>query len=94
MLCNQVIHRHRNTAETMIVIRGSVKELLYDDNGNLINEYIMTPQGEYPMIQIEAGQWHSLEVLEPHTIIFEGKDGAYEPLTNNDILPTNKYKNV
>lgn len=80
------IHRHRNTTETMIIIRGSVKELLYDDNGNLTNEYIMTPQGECPMIQIEVDQWHSLEVLEPNTIIFEAKDGAYEPLTDEDIL--------
>lgn len=80
------IHRHRHTAETMIVIRGSVKELLYDDNGNLTNEYIMTPQGEYPMIQIETGQWHSLEVVEDGTVIFEAKDGAYEPLTDEDIL--------
>lgn len=80
------IHRHRNTTETMIVIRGSVKELLYDDNGNLTNEYIMAPQGEYPMIQVESGQWHSLEVLEDGTVIFEAKDGEYKPLTDEDIL--------
>lgn len=55
------IHRHRNTAETMIVIRGSVKELLYDDNGNFTSEYIMTPQSEYPMIQIEVGQYSRLK---------------------------------
>lgn len=49
------------------------------------------PEGEsneptIPIVQIEAGQWHSLEVLEEGTVIFEAKDGAYEPLSNNDIM--------
>ena len=38
------------------------------------------------MVQIEAGQWHSLEVLESGTIIFEAKDGKYEPLGEEDIM--------
>ena len=37
------------------------------------------------MVQIEAGQWHSLEVLEKGTVIFEAKDGAYKPLDHDDI---------
>ena len=39
-----------------------------------------------PMVQIEVGQWHSLEVLEEGTIIFEAKDGAYTALTDDDII--------
>lgn len=38
------------------------------------------------MIHIEKFQWHSLEVLEEETIIFEAKDGAYKPLNENDIM--------
>ena len=49
-----------------------------------------SPEGEFneptiPMVQIENGQWHSLEVLEEGTVIFEAKDGCYEPLTEIDI---------
>lgn len=39
-----------------------------------------------PMVQIEAGRWHSLEVVESGTVIFEAKDRAYEPLTEDDVL--------
>ena len=80
------IHRHRNTSETIVMVRGKLIERFYDDKGNLTDEFVMEPCGEYPMVQIEAGQWHSLEVLESGTIIFEAKDGKYMPLGEEDIL--------
>ena len=80
------IHRHRNTSETMVIVRGKLIERFYDDNGNITDEFVMEPCGQYAMVQIEAGQWHSLEVLEEGTVILEAKDGAYEPLSEEDIL--------
>ena len=38
------------------------------------------------MVQVEAGQWHSLEVLEKGTVAFEAKDGKYEPIQEKDIM--------
>ena len=63
------IHRHRNTAETMVMVRGKLIERFYDDNGNINEEFVMEPCGQYPMVQIDAGQWHSLEILEEGTVI-------------------------
>lgn len=80
------IHRHRNTSETMVMVRGKLIERLYDNAGNLTDEFVMEPCGEYPIIQIEAGLWHSLEVLESGTVIFEAKDGKYMPLGEEDII--------
>lgn len=79
------IHRHRNTSETMVMVRGKLIERFYDDNGNITDEFVMEPCGQYPMVQIDKGQWHSLEVLSSGTVIFEAKDGTYEPLSNIDI---------
>ena len=80
------IHRHRNTSETMVMVRGKLIERFYDDDGNITDEFLMDPCGQYPMVQIEVGRWHSLEVLEEGTVIFEAKDGAYEPLKPEDII--------
>lgn len=80
------IHRHRNTSETMVMVRGKLIERFYDDSGNLTDEFVMESCGEYPMIQIEAGLWHSLEVLESGTVIFEAKDGKYMPLSEEDMM--------
>lgn len=80
------IHRHKNTSETMIVVRGKLIERLYDDTGKMTDEFMMDSCGEYTMIQIPAGKWHSLEVLESGTVIFEAKDGVYMPLIEDDIM--------
>ena len=80
------IHRHKNTSETMVMVRGKLIERFYDDDGNIAEEFVMEPCGKYAMVQIEVGRWHSLEVIEKGTVIFEAKDGAYEPLTEEDII--------
>ena len=80
------IHRHRNSSETMIVIKGSLKEYFYDDHGNVTGEWICAPNTNCIGLNIPAGQWHNLECLESGTVLFEAKDGAWTPLEGIDIL--------
>ena len=80
------IHRHRQTSETVVIVRGSLIERFYDEKGNITEEVLMVPGGENPVVQVEKGRWHSLECLEPNTVLFESKDGAYEPLPEEDIM--------
>jgi len=80
------IHRHRHSSETMIVIKGSLKEIFYDDNGNVIGEWVCAPNTNCIGMNIPAGQWHNLVCLEPGTVLFEAKDGAWEPLSGEDVL--------
>lgn len=80
------IHRHRKTSETICMVRGKMVMRLYDDKGNIADEFVMEPRGEHPMVQIEAGQWHLLEVLEEGTVVSEAKDGKYEPVQDEDIM--------
>lgn len=80
------IHRHNHTAETYIVLRGCINVTFYNDNKTIIEKHLVTPsQGIYG-VHIPAGQWHTLEVLENGTVIFEVKDGPYAPLGKEDIL--------
>ena len=80
------IHRHTHTAETYIVLRGSINVLFYDNNKNLVNQYLVNPKEEVYGVHIPSGQWHTLEVMETGTVIFEVKDGPYAPLGEEDIL--------
>ena len=80
------IHRHPSTAETVIIVRGKVKEILFDECGNVAQEILMEVGGDCPVLQIPAGQWHSIEALESGTVIFEAKDGAFAPLREEDIF--------
>ena len=38
------------------------------------------------VVNVPIGQWHSLKSLENGTVLFECKDGAYEPLGEEDML--------
>ena len=80
------IHRHRHTAETYIVLRGSLQVLFYNSDSVLIDSATLQPQEGNYGIHIPAGQWHTLEVLESGTVIFEVKEGPYQPLTGEDVL--------
>lgn len=82
------IHRHRNSSETVVVLRGKVKWLFYDDNGNLTNSFIVEAGGNLCGLNVPKGQWHSLECLESGSVIFDAKDGAWEPLSEEDIIET------
>lgn len=80
------VHRHRNTSETYILIRGAIRVLLYDDNKTLINSYEISDKNDNFGFHIPKGQWHTLEVLKSGTVIFEVKEGPYAPLSDEDIL--------
>lgn len=78
------IHRHKETSETCVCIRGHFEEYFYDENGNLTDTIDMVPGGV--VLNIEAGQWHSLKCLESETVLLEAKDGAYRPLDRDEIM--------
>ena len=78
------IHRHKGSSESCVCIRGHFEEYFYDENGNLTDTIDMVPGG--PILNIEKGQWHSLKCLESGTVLFEAKDGAYQPLSPEDIM--------
>ena len=80
------IHRHRGSTETIIVLRGKVVQHYYDDNGNKTASYELAPKSSQVGMSVPVGQWHALESLEEGSIIFECKDGAFQPLSAEDIL--------
>lgn len=84
------IHRHKNTAETYILLTGSLKIYFYSNNKEL-TEIIELNQNKGNFgVDIPAGHWHTIEVLESRTVIFETKDGPYIPLDSDDIMEINK----
>ena len=90
------IHRHTKSSETTAVLRGSIRqnfyELVEDDSNNgkphlkLSESVIISANGPCPIYVVPQGMWHNTECLESGTILFEAKDGRYEPLAEKDIL--------
>jgi len=80
------IHRHRNSSETVAILRGRAVQWLYDEEGKVVEKVLLEVGGDIPAMNVEKGQWHRLECLESGTVILEMKDGAYEPISLEDIL--------
>ena len=81
------IHRHQNTSETVVVLRGKVVEEYYDELELICSAtYEISPEGPIHALNIPAGTWHTLRSLESGTVILEVKDGVYEPIQECDIL--------
>ena len=75
------IHRHESTSETVVCLCGRLEELIYEEmsDGTFqeVSRNLLSPSEGLYGIQIPAGAWHTIQVLEP-SVIFEAKDGAYK----------------
>jgi len=81
------IHRHRKTSETVVVLRGRLVWEFYDELERICTDYIeLTPNGQVVALNVPAGQWHTVKALESGSVILECKEGAYEPLQDEDVL--------
>ena len=80
------IHRHRHSSEVVVVLRGKVKWVYYNDKKDVTATYIVAPGSDLVGLSVPIGQWHSLECLESGTVIFESKVGAYEPMREKDVM--------
>lgn len=91
-------HRHLDPAkdETMVVLRGALGLVVFDDAGHVVRtEKVGTP-GALPSgraggtvlgIDIPHGTWHTVFALEPGTVFLEAKSGPYLALTDAERAP-------
>ena len=80
------IHRHHASSETVVLLRGKIRWMFYDENGNETENVVLDANEELRMLNVEKGRWHSLECLESGSVLFEAKDGPYHPLEENEIM--------
>ena len=80
------IHRHRKSSETVVCLRGHLRELYYGDSGEVTEVIDLAPNSDCVALNIPIGQWHTVEVLESGTVILEVKDGAYEAIGEEDVM--------
>lgn len=80
------IARHPYSSETLIMLRGRLRVLIYDDNKNIIEDVVIAPNTENIGYHIPKGTWHKVESLEEGTVCFETREGPYAPVAECDIL--------
>lgn len=85
-------HRHirdddRNGFECFFVLQGEVGILLFDERGEIGEAIPLKAGGPNYGIELAEGQFHTLVAIAPNTVIFELKEGPYDPATDKEFLP-------
>ena len=80
------IHRHHASSETVVVLRGKIEWIFYDNDGNETERVMLDANGEPRMLNVERDRCHSLVCLEEGSVLYESKDGGYHPLEEDEIL--------
>ena len=80
------IHRHRGSSETVVCLRGHLREIFYNDDREVTEVIDLAPGSDCVALNIPVGQWHTVEVVESGTVILECKDGGYVPAGPEDVM--------
>lgn len=80
------IHKHPTKDETFVILRGKVRVTIHNDDGSIIEDYVLCPDEGRHGVNITKGVWHKLECLEENSVIFECKEGPFVPHEEDGIL--------
>lgn len=80
-------HRHVDPpkAESIVVLRGALCFILFDDRGEIERHFELQAGGARIGVDIEPGPVHTFFALEPDTVVFEAKPGPYRAVTDKDF---------
>lgn len=75
-------HRHLEPTkdETLVVLRGRMGLVIFDDAGAVIRRSLLGPGAEALGADLPHGTWHTLVAVETGTVFLEAKAGPYRPL--------------
>ena len=88
MMRNTVIpiHRHTESSETVIVLRGCGDEVIYDEKGQEVERVTLRYGSECSAVQVPRNVYHTFIPHEDGTVIFEAKDRAYNPEKTEELF--------
>ena len=72
------IHRHHDSSETVVIVRGKIQWVFYDENGNETERVVLDADGDPRMLNVEKDRWHSLVCLESGSVLYESKSDIFQ----------------
>ena len=73
-----------------MILRGKVRVTTHNDDGSIIEDVVLcAEEGRYG-VNIPKGVWHTIEAMEPDSVIFECKEGPFVEHEADGILNVEK----
>ena len=83
------VHHHPDKAETFVVLKGKVRVSTYNDDGELLESYILSHEDGRYGVDIPESVWHGFECIEP-AVLLECKAGPFVEHEVDGILEIKK----
>lgn len=77
-------HRHSDKWELMIILRGAMTLLTFDDEGIVKERVELNSENGSKCYELPVGIWHVFNVSQPDTVMMEVKSGPYIPIPEED----------
>jgi cupin fold WbuC family metalloprotein len=78
-------HSLNHATESVCLLNGHLEVLIFNSEGAIRARHHLTANA--PLIDIEPGTWHGMIIHAPDTVIFEIKQGPYDPDTDKTVAP-------
>jgi len=78
-------HMHPRKEETVMVVAGALLFIEFDDDGNIRNTILLQPGTENFGVDVAPHVYHTYIPLKPDTLMFEIKDGPFNPTDDKDV---------
>ena len=83
------VHHHPTKDETFVILKGKVRVSTYNDDGEVLESFVISHESGVYGADIPKGVWHSVECLEP-SVLLECKEGPFVEHEVDGILEIKK----
>ena len=82
-------HKHElpDKREVFLVLRGRLVLFYFDDSGQLTEHVLIDRAAGCYGVEVEPRRWHMVVALETDTVVYEIKDGPYNPDNDKIMAP-------
>ncbi|MCF8367775.1 MAG: WbuC family cupin fold metalloprotein [Bacteroidales bacterium] len=82
-------HKHQNPdkREVFIVLTGKFVVVQFDENGAVTDHMILDTSKNQFAAEMDARVYHTIICLAPNSVIYELKDGPYDPSDDKNFAP-------
>lgn len=82
-------HKHEDPdkREAFIILQGRAIAIEFNNEGDIADYLILDPANGKFGVEIPERTWHTVIVIDRDTVIYEVKDGPYNPIDDKNFAP-------
>jgi cupin fold WbuC family metalloprotein len=80
-------HKHDtpDKREVFIILKGRTVVVEFNDDGTINDYIVLDPKNGVYGVEIAPKKWHTIISLEKGSVVYEVKDGPYEPIDDKNF---------